>query len=265
MTSSVSKTALLHQQFKYLRKLKALTEPALRKEHKQVFQGTRFDALVPKWMHRSVMERRLFLIFAIKNYHYPKTHELYIRFKKEVKSALDPASLPNRRRGGKEHVTKTQAYFSRVNIQTMPINEVDRYLVEQNLYVDAKETLRRKVLWEWFNKAGDDGDTVTSVTPRNKGQINNQFGLRDLILANPSLCYADFMVKFGVQMPTVSRTSFNNARCILRKAGYTIPRLPRGPSRPAIVTGPYGHIQRARSLNTTTVEDQTDGEEKEPF
>tara|TARA_R110000751_G_scaffold300963_1_gene413053 strand:- start:35110 stop:35766 length:657 start_codon:yes stop_codon:yes gene_type:complete len=218
-------------------------------------------------MHRSVIERRLFLFYAAKNYHYPKDHDVAKKFKRKARAALDPSTLPSKELGNKSHVDKHRSYFSKVSIQTMPINEVDRYLAEQSIYVGAKEALRRRVLWEWFNKVGtDDKDTVLTVTPRNKGKINNQFGLRDLILANPTICYSDFMVKFGHQMPTVSRTSFNNARCILRKAGYAMPLLPRGPSRPAIVTDSNGHIQRARPLNTTTIEEPEDGKETtDPF
>jgi len=248
---------LLKKQFSYLRKLKRLREETLRKLHRKVFKKeSKFYIKVPKWMHRSVIERRLFYYFCARNYHYPDNHHITKEFRKNARhvlsqeyvETLDPSTLAQNRLKEVEHFTITK-------IKSMPIVEVDRYLASLSIYVEADENIRRKVLWEWFNTP-DRKDLIKHFNKRGKTVtrvgLNNQFRIRDLILEHPTLCYADFMDAYGEQMPTVTRASFSNARCILRKAGYDIPPLPKGPQRPAVVTGQYGYKVKARMLNDTT-------------
>lgn len=260
---------LLAEQMRFLRRIKTMKESKLRRLHDSTFIGTKYAFKVPRWMHRSVLERRLFYFFCVKHYHYEREHPIAVEFRKKARfmlskdyiTGLDPAEQA-------KQALKEEQNFTVTNIKAMPIVEVDRYLASLSLYVEGPERSRRRVLWEWFNKPssqliGHLNHDEEKVTPRKKGALNNKYRIRDLILQNPRICYADFMDAFGAQMPTVTRESFNNARCILRKAGYDIPRLPNGPSRPAVVSGPYGHKKRARMLNDTTLLGVEHGEGQE--
>ena len=81
--------AKLEKQFKYLRMLKALNVPELRKVHKEIFpKGHRFYAKIPMHMHRSIIERRLFYYFAASNYHFPDKHPLTKEFRRKARHIL---------------------------------------------------------------------------------------------------------------------------------------------------------------------------------
>lgn len=241
------------QQFEFLRKLKNLKEEKLRKMHDRIFDKTKYKVRIPRWMHRSVVERRLFYYFCMSHYHYDENHPVTKAYMKQAKFVLSPEYL-----GGIDKTTqakealKEHMNFSASKIRAMTMVEVDRYLASLSLYIEAPEEIRRQCLWEWFNRPSSDlvkhfSDSGTQVAARRTGLLNNKYRLRDLILENPSLCYNDFLEQFGEQMPTVSRFSFNNARSLLRKAGYEIPELKRGICRPAVVYGPYRQPKKGRA------------------
>lgn len=259
------------KQLQFLRKLKEMKLGTLRTLHRKTFIRTIYRVKIPKWMHRSILERRLFYFFCLKNYHYPKGHPIAIEFKERAKHVLSKDYLHtiNPEDVAKQALRDSEN-FTITAIRSMSINEVDRYLASLSLYVEADEDMRRKVLWEWFNKPAHDlpshhNDRGIMVRPRRKGRVNNKYSLRDLILKHPLLNYLDFSEAYGKVMPTVSMASFHNARYLLRKAGYDIPRLPRGPSRPAVVTGPYGKPQKARALNDATLIGANENGQEEPW
>ena len=263
---------LLAAQFRFLKGLKSMKESKLRKKHKETFATSKYNVKVPKWMHRSIIERRLFYYYALRNYHYPREHQIAQEFRRKARFILSPDYILgiDRVEDARQRL-KQASYFTATNIKAMPIAEVDRYLTGLSLFLECSEDMRRKVLWEWFNKPVgelvDHFGTRSRMRKVRRGNLNNGFKLLDLILENPRMGYDDFMETFGAQMPTATRNSFNNTRCLLRKAGYDIATLPKGPHRPAVVVGPYGHQQRARMLNDTTLQGVTDGEEQEsePF
>lgn len=249
------------QQFDFLRKVKNLKEGKLRKMHDRIFDGTKYKVHIPRWMHRSILERRLFYYFCMTHYHYNDEHPVTREYMKRARFVLSTEYV-----GGIDKTTqakealKEHLNFTASHIKLMPIIEVDRYLASLSLYIEAPEEIRRRCLWEWFNRPTADlikhfSSSGTKVVARKTGLLNNKYKLRDLILENPSLSFNEFMEAFGQQMPTVSRFSFNNARCLLRKAGYEIPELKKGVSRPAVVYGPYGHPKKGRSLLNTTIKD----------
>jgi len=229
-------------QFKYLRKLRRMPLRRLRYLHKKTFETSAFNVKIPKWIHRSVLERRLFVLFCVKNYHYPKDHRITVQFREQAKHILSEhyiASISPEQHV--EEVVKQAEIFSLENIDKMPLIDVDRYLIGAGIYLEATENQRRKVLFEYFNHPISNDIADGGLRRRRKGRLNNSFKLRDLILANPKLSYDDFMLAYSVKMPTVTRGSFNTTRTLLRKAGYAIPDLPKGPWRPVLVVGPYGH------------------------
>lgn len=257
----------IERQFRYLRRLKRISEKKLRRHHNETFKGTVFDVKVPKWMSRTVLERRLFYWYCVRNYHYGNTHPITKEFRKRARYVLSEEYLaavsPEQHA---EEVIKEAENFTEEAIEKMRIVEVDRYLASLSLYVEGTEEQRRKVLWEWFNRPLDSHRPFDSngMKVRRRGRLNNRFRLRDLILKSPSLPYDDFVLAFGDQMPTVSRASYNQQRYLLKKAGYAIPSLPMGPSRPVVSSGPYGQPKRARVLNDIPLERKNHGQE-EPF
>lgn len=261
----------LAKQFAFLRKLKRLRPLKLKRLHRKTFSNTKYSVRIPKWMHRSILERRLFYYFCLKNYHYPKNHPIAVEFAERAKHVLsqDYVRSIDKEEDAKQQV-KDASYFSAEAIRCMSINEVDRYLASLSLYVEASEDARRKVLWEWFHLPATQlpahynpkGELVKPRRNR-QGKLNNKYSLRDLILKHPTLGYRDFIEAFGQDMPTVSMASFHNTRSLLRRAGYSILALKKGPSRPAVVVGPYGQLTKARMLNdTTTLGAKADGEEE---
>lgn len=220
---------LLAEQFKYLRKIKKMKILALRAHHNEVFAGSRYSKKIPKWVHRSHLERRLFYAFCIRHYHYPKGHEIRIKFFKVARAFLrKQITVDSVERA--EETLKNQELYSLANVRSMHINEVDRALSLLGIYVDATTDQRRTLLHEWYNEPlenlvkvlDDEGKLVAS---RRTGRLNNQYKLRRLILRFPTMDWETFRLQFADRMPTVSRSSFNNTRSALRRAGYDIPKF----------------------------------------
>lgn len=117
--------------------------------------------------------------------------------------------------------------------------EVERTLVLAGIFVDCPPERKRELLYELYHKPSEDLPTSIVRTTR-AARGHNQKCLRDLIIENPALAYNDFMQSYGRQMPTVTRASYNSTRNQLRKAGYDIPRLPPGPTHPAVKKGKVG-------------------------
>ena len=250
-------------QMRILRKLKRTKHIILRRLHRREFSGTPFYMKLPGWAAKDTVIRRLYYLYCYKNYHYPDDHPITIHFRKKAEKFLDPANFVERH---KEEESRQQLEdlerFSKRNILAMDINNIDRYLAGLNLHLDAPESQRRRVLWEYFNlpqseRIKTNNEKGNKVRRKRRGRINNKYVLRDLILANPEMTWMEFYTTFHRVMPTVSHSSFNTSRSLLRKAGYNIPRLKTGPAHP-VVSGETardedGILTRARS-----------GEETEP-
>ena len=247
-------------QFNYLSMLKGLREGKLRKMHREVFRYTKWWIKIPKWIHRSLFERRLFYWFCAKNYHYPKEHPFTREFRRKASHILSREYAKNTdpEEDARQRL-RDLANFSKANIKALEIAEVDRYLASLGLFIEADEPVRRKVLWEWFNRPASElvkhqnrkGKFVRAIR---RGTANNGFYLRDLILQHPTIDFEEFRDRFGDKMPTVTRNSYNVARCLLRKAGYQIPKLHSGTRNPVLKRGVYGHLTMARSLLDTEID-----------
>lgn len=254
----MSKESNLVKQFAYLRKLKAMSDARLRKHHTAVFKHSKYNTRIPKWVNRVVLERRLLYYFAGHNYHLNRASKEGREFLRQAKEVLSPEyykefdiSIDS------TESLKILSNFSEEKVAKMDIQEVDRCLSLLNMYIDGTETTRRKVLCEWYNSPAKDliphrNVKGQVVRPVRKGSANNKFYLRDLILEHPTLDFQEFRERFGVDMPTVTRDSFNNQRSILRKAGYQVPYLVSGVRNPAVKRGTLGNYTRARPLNRLT-------------
>lgn len=243
MTDSFDKEAF-DKQNRYRRYLRKIPKRELREKHDKAFAGTKYAVKFDDNYHRSIFERRLWLWFALRHYHFPKEHKAYQHFSERVDRELRPHHFDRVRKEeeARRHLKELDR-FSKAGIKAMSINEVDRYLTGLNIFLpDATRAQRRKCLYEYFNEPSKNlpkrfKDTGREVRVHRHGRINNKYVLFDIILKHPDMTYNDFKDKYGAVMPTVTRESFNNQRAKLRKAGYDLPRLKPGPSRPVISGG----------------------------
>ena len=240
------------EQMRVLRRLKRRSLRDLRKMHDKRFSGTEWYIKLPGWASKDTLVRRLWYLYCYGHYHYPEGHEITAHFRKKAAKFLDPANLAEhhqedetqRRLGELER-------FSRRNILSMDVNTIDRFLAGLNMHLEAPPAIRRKVLWEYFNlpqtrMIQTNNAKGNKVRRYRRGRINNKYVMRDLILANPGMGYDAFAATYGEVMPTVTRASFNTARCLLRKTGYTLERLKPGPAHPVVVEGENGDYKKGR-------------------
>ena len=219
----------LTAQFNYLRKLKRLPVKKLRQLHQSKFKGTRYWVEIPRWVHRSVLENRLWYLYAIRNYHYPKGHALTTSFRKKAKAMLLVKVVPDMKEDMTQAQLSNEMLFTEESIDSMSDEDVDRYLISIGLYIDAEALEKKQALYEWHkSEYADLPDAAKKTTKR--ARFNNQHVLRKLVVENPAMTWYEFKDKFGDSMPTVTKNSFLNTRSKLRKAGYAMPALDKHPN-----------------------------------
>lgn len=231
------KIGTLKEQFNYLKKLRQMSIPKLRRLHSKTFDRTKWRLRLPGGIPRDFIEKRLWTIYCVRNYHYPPDHEVTQEFRKLAKQILSDTHVVDLSPEEKLRArAKEFEQFSWESIQEMELNEVDRWLALVGIYVDCKPSYRRQLLYEFYHKPKE--DLPPDVVRNNRAaRTNNRYVLRDLVIKNPRLCYDEFMKEYGDRMPTVSRDSFNSTRSALRRAGYKLPALRPGPKNPAIRRG----------------------------
>lgn len=246
----------LASQFAYLKKLKRMALPKLRKHHKEVFRGTRYDVKLVK-PHRALIEKRCFYLFCMKHYHYPKGSGPRVAFFKLARETLKKTYHPLPAKE-EEELTRQEQYkatelFTKDNINLLSHTQVDKYLTTFGIYVEVSYRKKRKLLWELHRLPVNRlpttlNETGKPVSPRAYGRMRmqNAMSLRDLILANPTMTYGEFTERYGDKMPMTSRASFKVTRSQLKKSGYNMPDL-RGAAQS--VTRKGETTERGRKLN----------------
>ncbi len=223
----------LRKQFDYLNHLNRLKQRALVAKHDKVFRGTQFFMEVPRNAHKEFMIRRLWFWYCMNHYHYPRGHMTTVAFTDRAKAML--AHGYDERIDSVYEVSRAQALnhraFSREAIKSMPINKVDRLLAVLGIFAEVEPWKRKRLLWEYYNRP----TKSKSVKDRHQ-RINNKWFLTDVILAHPTMTFDQFVAVYSNQMPSVTRTSYNNCRWRLKGAGYQIPTLKPGPGNPARVS-----------------------------
>lgn len=227
----------------YLERIQTMKLADLKLLHKDTFDKLKpaFRPRIPPWAPRLIWERRLFLLFAAKNYHFPRKHIERRRFMKLVKNVLT-----HRFAGHLDSIDKqvmralnTHSNFTRVRINAMTEVDVDRYLVKLGYDWDSeKVTLkqRRILLWEYFNLPASETwprrlSRVGKMEPLQKPRNWHGERLQDVILRNPTMGWIEFCDKFGDKMPSVTHGSFRGARYTLGRKGHKLPPLPKGRTR----------------------------------
>jgi len=238
----MQQTKLLELQFRYLAYLKKLSERELRNLHNELFIGSKYAQKIPKFVHRDKIEQRLWLVFCMRNYHYPKGHPVRVNFFKNAKKVLSTKLYKDKEEELNEHLKKRER-FSKSAINAMTSTEVDRYLTALNIHIEGGDDIKRRCLYEWYNLPQKDliaDDPELDKQKKGLNKLHNKYNLRSLILQYPLLDFDTFKLNLGHEMPTVSRASFNNTRSLLRKAGYKVPKL----SAPGIVRRTkQGHLR----------------------
>ncbi len=220
----------LRKQFRFLGYLQRLSHRRLVELHDKTFRGTKWFLQIPRMAHKEFVIKRLWIFYCVTHYHYPegKTREA---FRKRARAVLSKSYSPAS--DSIEEMAKTQAMdhrqFSQSNIKVMHINEVDRHLAIAGIYVEIEEWQRKRLLWEYYNRPSK------TMRQHRHERVNNRYYLTDIVLAHPTMTYTQFLAEFGNRMPSVTRSSFNNARSKLRGVGYQVPRLRCGPTDPTIV------------------------------
>ncbi len=238
----------LREQFKFLRYIGRLKDRDLRALHKEKFKDTPFEMDVPTSSHRDFLTRRLWFFYCLCNYHYERNTKVYKMFRQRALTALKAPYDDGHDR--MEEVCKTKAkeirMFTLEKIKRMDTNLVDRYLATLGIYAQVEPHERKQMLFEYFHK--QIRPSKQRQYEQGAGRLNNKYCLRDLILAGPEMSFNQFGLKWGNDMPTVTESSYNNARCLLRRAGYKLPYLRTGPSDPAVIRiiNPNGQVRRGR-------------------
>jgi hypothetical protein len=215
----------LRAQFAYLRKLRRMKYGVLKAHHQETFEATKWQADI-RGVPRRFIERRLYFWFVWKNCHYPRgskeRYQLVFRCKQVLGRVWDDTLQAEEATRAR---LRDKGLFTKDAIRTMPIREIDRFLALLGVWADVSEGNRRRMLWEWHNDYWV--DLEGRETRAGKVGPNNRWVLRSLIAENPEMDYDLFLKRYGAEMPTTTRKSFNNQRAFLRKAGYDLPKLPQ--------------------------------------
>lgn len=215
----------------YVNSLREMKIKELKGLHARTFEAlpVQFSMKIPYWANRKLYERRLFLVFAAKNYHFPRGSKERAAFFQQVRSVLlskfDTALTQDDKDVRKEIQKHTQ--FSRAKVKSMDIRTVNKYLAELG-YVfttDIPAADRRRVLWEYFNLPGYKL-RVREVTQRIR-RLNPQDSrrLKAIIKKYSTIDWHTFVEHFADELPLVDNSQFRAAKTALRRAGYKIPKL----------------------------------------
>ncbi len=228
------------EQQAWLAHMKKMSVKDLKILHKDTFAKLQasFNPRIPPWMPRVVWERRLFLIYAARHYHYPKSHPETKRFLKHVKNVLTHkfyGDLDSIDKQVKRALNK-HSNFTRERIEALGADTVDRYLMKLGYEWKPRSLslkVRQRLLWEYFNlpasdtwrmRVNRDGKLRRLQKPRDYGSGK----LRDAIIENPDMRWDDFVEKYGDTMPSVTHGSFRTTRYTLKKQGFKLPTQKRG-------------------------------------
>lgn len=216
----------LASQFEKLHELKSLGLVQLRALHGNTFTGTKWAVFIPQWMHRSLMEKRIWYRWCVSHYHLPKDHPRAIAFRAKTRVILAQQFVEGY--ATKEQVHRQQLMehrrFTKEGIEAMPMEEVDGFLSAIGLFITGTRAQRRKCLWEYFH-------LPLSKLPVKRRRssvptvVNTVVGL---VRDHPNMGYDEFRARFGRILPTVCRQIFYNARYKLRKQGWPLPRHKAG-------------------------------------
>lgn len=226
----------LKSQFVYLRRIKRMIPATLRKHHREVMRGTKYAKTKLVKPPRSLIEKRCFYLFCMKHYHFPRGSAPRIMFFKLAKATLmqgfNPLPPKEEESRKKREQYEMTHLFSKVSINAMHHNQVDKYLLAFGIHVEVPYKQKRMLLWELHRyptrllpKTMSEKGAIMRPRHLEKMRLENTWNLRDLILENPTMGYVEFSERYGNDMPMTSSGSFKVTRSQLKRAGYEMPDL----------------------------------------
>jgi hypothetical protein len=216
----------------YMQSLREMKVRELRGLHKRTFEAlpAQFSHAIPYWCNRLVFERRLFLVFAAKNYHLPRGTRHRAEFLKQVRKVLlnnfDEFTEQIDKQLAKE--IKKNRNFSKERVKSLDIKTVDKYLAQLGIELkgEVQTAMRRRVLWEYFNLPAKRmrirKDEKFMVRRLHK---KDSLRLEQIVLKYPSIDWPTFVHHFADELPMVDNAQFREKKAYLRKKGYEIPKL----------------------------------------
>lgn len=240
----------LHRQHDFYMKLKEMYPKKLKDLHEKTFKGTKWWHVPPRGVETKLLKewliRRIWIFYAVKNYHFPKGSEFRTMFMRRAKKVLSNKLASSDALADQvlSDNLKDAGWISKEGIASLSNEEVDQLLTQYgvNFTDDIPSEQRRYALWELYTKPGSKtlkqkpassdkrGEKqVAAKRPSKKGGPS----LRSAIIHFPYLSYKDFVKKLGKKFPTTSSSSFAMTKSVLRGEGYNIPILDRsGDSAP---------------------------------
>lgn len=265
----------MNRQSAYYKKLKAMGVKKLRHLHMTTFKKTKWWCSPPRGVARHLLKewliRRLWIYFAVKNYHFPKGSEFRSMFVKRAKVVLMNKLELSTSYSDQVMAKKLQdsSWIDKEGIDKLSDVEVDQLLSRHgvNFADDIPMEQRRFALWELYNKPGSKTLKTKPSATDQKGEMQvaakrpsarrsakestERGALKEYIIAHPGLTYADFMKKAGRKFPTTSSGSYNMTKSILRKEGWNIPLLGRGRYSSSIKDAPPATKRRKKSKKSS--------------
>lgn len=246
----------LTKQERYLDLLRRLGLNDLRKLHRKTFRHTKWQHWVPKGLPRPVLRewltRRLFLLFACRNYHWPKGHIVTKRFIRRAKAVLEGRYFDSDQYIDEQIMQQMRDHsrFTKRAIKRMSAVDVERFLAMAGILVDKKLPLAKKqrCLWEYYHLPLNHLPKIEDklMTPAPNGRTLKQYLLR-----YKELNYDKFMVRFGKYFPRTTRTSFTVYRSILRNEGHDMPQFSRGRNGGELLTKAKKGTKKKASKKST--------------
>lgn len=247
---------ILKKQLSFLIKIRSMSNRDLRLFYRKSFVNSKYYVRPTLDIPRDWIEQRLFYAYCIKNSCYEENSEERKIFERVARQKLleqPPIDVPKDQL--KREEIKRRVLFTKQNIKTMDIKDVDAYLAVLGITITAQPPkVRRYVLWEFYNKRASDLIRLKSnknsrkLARRPKSEIDNQFVLTDIILHWPQMGWPEFKETFSELMPSVSRASFYNTRSKLRKQfPNVIPELLPGRRAPVVSTITKSHNGRVQA------------------
>jgi hypothetical protein len=214
--------------------LRRLALNDLRRLHRKTFKGTKWQHWVPRGLPSAVLRewltRRLFLLFACRNYHWPKGHPITKRFVRRAKAVLEGRYFDSEQYIDEQIMQQMRDYarFTKKAIKQMDEVQVERFLALAGIMLDKNLPLAKKqrCLWEYYHLPRKHLPKVEDHILMSKAP--NGRTLKQYLIRYNELNYDKFMVRFGKYFPNTTRASFSVYRSNLRKEGYDMPHFQRG-------------------------------------
>ncbi len=222
----------------FLQRLQKMPLKELKFLHRETFNKLK-SKFNPPWMPRVVWERRLFLLFASRNYHQEGAEKKrFLSLSKDVLTSTFKGNYLESIDKQVQRTMNTHGNFTAEQIASMDLDTVERFLIKLGYEWEA-DSLRlrdlKQLLWEYFNlPASETWKTRTQrdgETRRLKKPHNFSMKLRDVLLENREMGWIEFCDKFGERMPAVTHGSFRTSRYDLKKMGHDMPPLKQGRPR----------------------------------